>query len=100
MTRLKRWESPRREGRNDKGRGGSARKRQRQKQFKNLAKRLKQADDRSNRAESQKTKQNSKEGGEHDISSLFPYELHQRFQNQTTLLNQGSPTVFAVRSLR
>ncbi|KHG42740.1 hypothetical protein OA07_03180 [Aphanizomenon flos-aquae 2012/KM1/D3] len=25
---LKRWESPRREGRNDKGRGGAARKRQ------------------------------------------------------------------------
>jgi hypothetical protein len=46
MTRLKRWESPRREGRNHKGRGGSARKRQRQKQFKNLAKRLKQDDDR------------------------------------------------------
>lgn len=46
MTRLKRWESPRREGRNDKGRGGSARKRQRQKQFKNLTKRLKQDGDR------------------------------------------------------
>jgi hypothetical protein len=26
--RLKRWESPRREGRNDKGKGGSARQRQ------------------------------------------------------------------------
>ena len=28
MPRLKRWESPRREGRNDKGRGGSAKKKQ------------------------------------------------------------------------
>ena len=28
MSRLKRWESPRRQGRNDKGKGGSARSRQ------------------------------------------------------------------------
>lgn len=40
---MKRWESPRREGRNDKGRGGSARQRQRQKQLKRLAQTLKQA---------------------------------------------------------
>lgn len=40
---LKRWESPRRQGRNDKGRGGSARKRQRQKQLKALAQKLKQS---------------------------------------------------------
>jgi hypothetical protein len=39
--RLKRWESPRHEGRNDKGRGGSARQRQRQKQMKQLRQRLK-----------------------------------------------------------
>ena len=38
---LKRWESPRREGRNDKGRGGSARQRQKQKQMKLLRQRLK-----------------------------------------------------------
>ena len=39
--RLKRWESPRQAGRNDKGRGGSARQRQRKKQFKGWEKRLK-----------------------------------------------------------
>jgi hypothetical protein len=39
--RLKRWESPRREGRNDKGRGGSARQRQKRKQFKLLRQKLK-----------------------------------------------------------
>jgi hypothetical protein len=39
--RLKRWESPRHEGRNDKGRGGSARQRQRRKQFQMLKQRLK-----------------------------------------------------------
>jgi hypothetical protein len=41
--RLKRWESPRKEGRNDKGRGGSARKRQLKKQRQMLLQRLKEA---------------------------------------------------------
>jgi type II secretory pathway component PulF len=40
--RLKRWESPRNEGRNDKGRGGGAR--QRQKQMRMLKQKLKQQD--------------------------------------------------------
>jgi hypothetical protein len=40
--RLKRWESPRRQGRNDKGRGGSARQRQLKKQTQLLRKRLKE----------------------------------------------------------
>ncbi|NJR40277.1 MAG: hypothetical protein HC781_17435 [Leptolyngbyaceae cyanobacterium CSU_1_4] len=39
--RLKRWESPRNEGRNDKGRGGSARQRQLKKQRQALRRRLK-----------------------------------------------------------
>lgn len=42
--RLKRWESPRRSGRNDKGRGGSARQRQKQKQMKRLKQKLQQSD--------------------------------------------------------
>lgn len=42
--RLKRWESPRREGRNDKGRGGSARQRQLKKQQQMLRKKLKESD--------------------------------------------------------
>ncbi|MBD2355815.1 hypothetical protein H6G41_14495 [Tolypothrix sp. FACHB-123] len=49
--RLKRWESPRREGRNDKGKGGSARKRQLKKQRQMLRQRLKsekKADDTKN----------------------------------------------------
>lgn len=37
---LKRWESPRKSGRNDKGRGGSARQRQLQKRHQALRKRL------------------------------------------------------------
>ena len=43
--RLKRWESPRREGRNDKGNGGSARQRQRQKQLQRLRQKLKRRSD-------------------------------------------------------
>lgn len=39
--RLKSWESPRKEGRNDKGKGGSARQRQKKKQFQMLRKKLK-----------------------------------------------------------
>ncbi|MBW4484331.1 MAG: hypothetical protein KME14_17475 [Tildeniella torsiva UHER 1998/13D] len=37
---LKRWESPRKPGRNDKGRGGSARQRQLQKRQQTLRKHL------------------------------------------------------------
>jgi len=40
--RLKRWESPRNEGRNDKGKGGSARQRQKRKQLQMLRKKLKE----------------------------------------------------------
>jgi hypothetical protein len=39
--RLKRWESPRRQGRNDKGKGGAARARQLKKQQQMLRKKLK-----------------------------------------------------------
>ncbi len=39
--RLKRWESPRRQGRNDKGKGGSARARQLRKQQQMLRQKLK-----------------------------------------------------------
>jgi len=38
---LKRWESPRRQGRNDKGRGGSARQRQLRKRQQHLRNKLK-----------------------------------------------------------
>lgn len=41
MPRLKRWESPRRQGRNDKGKGGSARQRQLKKQYQMLRRKLK-----------------------------------------------------------
>ncbi|MEH2294455.1 hypothetical protein [Nostoc sp.] len=62
--RLKRWESPRKEGRNDKGRGGSARKRQLKKQRQMLRQRLKE----SNKPDNQK---NNKAGKDKLIFPLF-----------------------------
>ena len=59
--RLKRWESPRREGRNDKGRGGSARARQLKKQEQMLRKKLKD----SNQGE------NKKQGKEKILTPVF-----------------------------
>lgn len=80
---LKRWESPRREGRNDKGRGGAARKRQRQKQLKNLAKKLRQQDNFYNDRQDKRTDQSrnsdnryrTQEGREPGFSSLFNWEF-------------------------
>jgi hypothetical protein len=81
---LKRWESPRREGRNHKGRGGTARKRQRQKQLKNLAKKLKQPEQNDLMTPSrldfspiQPSHNQKREGREHTVSSLFWFELSQ-----------------------
>ncbi|MEH2052543.1 MAG: hypothetical protein V7K70_22955 [Nostoc sp.] len=62
--RLKRWESPRKEGRNDKGRGGSARKRQLKKQRQMLRQRLKE----SNKLDNNK---NERVGGDKFIFPLF-----------------------------
>lgn len=61
--RLKRWESPRKEGRNDKGRGGSARQRQLKKQRQMLRKRLKEGNNVDNK--------NNKQGEEKLIFPLF-----------------------------
>jgi hypothetical protein len=68
--RLKRWESPRRQGRNDKGKGGSARQRQLKKQFKMLSKKLK--------------------GGESHISPFF-YAMANCQHRETLSLSQQSP---------
>ncbi|MEA5509123.1 hypothetical protein VB715_05035 [Crocosphaera sp. UHCC 0190] len=56
--RLKRWESPRRQGRNDKGRGGSARQRQLRKQQQMLRKRLKSDSDRKKQIRDKEEKLN------------------------------------------
>lgn len=63
--RLKRWESPRREGRNDKGRGGSARSRQLKKQVQMLRQRLKEG--KGDPSRSHNTKNSQGQGGETSI---------------------------------
>ena len=55
--RLKRWESPRKQGRNDKGRGGSARKRQIKKQQQMLRNKLKEQQKPENNQKNQKNNQ-------------------------------------------
>ncbi|MEH2287724.1 hypothetical protein [Nostoc sp.] len=69
--RLKRWESPRKEGRNDKGRGGSARKRQLKKQRQMLRQKLKE----SNKPDNNK---NERAGKDKFIFPLFFGLLFQR----------------------
>ncbi|MGB5968773.1 MAG: hypothetical protein WBG70_10635 [Spirulinaceae cyanobacterium] len=63
VERLKRWESPRRRGRNDKGKGGAARKRQLKKRQQMLRKKLK--------ARSDNQKKQTKEGREFDSLPSF-----------------------------
>lgn len=60
---LKRWESPRREGRNHKGRGGSARSRQLKKQTQMLRQRLKEGGEESS-SRSRSDENSKRQGGE------------------------------------
>ncbi|MEH2079047.1 MAG: hypothetical protein V7K89_03245 [Nostoc sp.] len=69
--RLKRWESPRKEGRNDKGKGGSARKRQLKKQRQMLRQKLKE----SNKSHNNK---NQRAGKDKFIFPLFIGILFQK----------------------
>jgi hypothetical protein len=59
--RLKRWESPRKQGRNDKGRGGSARKRQLDKRERMLRQKLKDGS-KDNNTKDRQQHQKSKKG--------------------------------------
>jgi hypothetical protein len=69
--RLKRWESPRKEGRNDKGRGGSARQRQLKKQRQMLRKRLQEDSKAENSNQNKNQNKNNKQGGENISSPYF-----------------------------
>jgi hypothetical protein len=79
VQRLKRWESPRRQGRNDKGKGGSARQRQLKKQQQMLRKKLKQ--------NSQDKALNQKRGRE---INLFPFIFVNLLINNRNLSNASS----------
>lgn len=68
--RLKRWESPRRQGRNDKGRGGAARQRQLRKQQQKLRQKLKQEPNSENQSD-RKPNKNQPGGGRNDLLPSF-----------------------------
>ncbi|XWK89839.1 MAG: hypothetical protein U7127_07155 [Phormidium sp.] len=68
---LKRWESPRKEGRNDKGRGGSARARQLKKQQQMLRKKLKEQSEDQKPNQKQKSNQKNAKGGEINLLPFF-----------------------------
>lgn len=68
--RLKRWESPRRQGRNDKGKGGSARARQLKKQTQMLRKQLKESE-KADDQNKQKKNQNKQKGRDSSSLPLF-----------------------------
>lgn len=80
--RLKRWESPRREGRNDKGKGGSARARQLKKRQQMLRKKLQegqQADDQNQK----KGNQNKQKGRDSSSLPLFFGMIKRSLTTQT-----------------
>jgi hypothetical protein len=64
--RLKSWESPRNEGRNDKGKGGSARQRQLKKRTQMLRQKLKDQGNDSSGSQGQ-----NKKGENHDSLPFF-----------------------------
>ncbi|WP_309732458.1 hypothetical protein [Chamaesiphon sp. OTE_75_metabat_556] len=78
--RLKRWESPRKEGRNDKGKGGSARQRQLKKRTQMLRQKLK---DQGNDNNSQGQNKNQNKKGENYDSLLFFVMLAPSLRRQT-----------------
>ncbi|WP_310481698.1 hypothetical protein [Chamaesiphon sp. VAR_48_metabat_403] len=71
--RLKRWESPRKEGRNDKGKGGSARQRQLKKRTQMLRQKLK------DQGKDHNSQSQHKKGENHD-SLLFLWADRSNFQ--------------------
>ncbi len=89
---LKRWESPRKQGRNQKGRGGSARQRQLKKQHKQFLKQLKA-----------QVRTNAKLKGDDQASKVSPKRLScSRPENQFNTIKKGkrckSLTLFYVIS--
>jgi hypothetical protein len=88
--RLKRWESPRNEGRNDKGRGGSARQRQLKKQRQTLRRRLKDQTDGHNALSS-----SNKKGENHGslpscLNTAFNCPFHDTLHTASDLLSDAT----------
>jgi hypothetical protein len=83
--RLKRWESPRNEGRNDKGKGGSARQRQLKKRTQMLRQKLKEQSNGNSQGQNPK--------GENHDSLLFLLLL-----NSITKLKKSGASDFSAYS--
>lgn len=86
---LKRWESPRRQGRNDKGRGGSARARQLKKQQQMLRKKLKETPEAK--------KQNKLKGRD---TTLFLYFFDRHLKTTAKLKKLTLPTLRPLREIK
>jgi hypothetical protein len=83
--RLKRWESPRKEGRNDKGKGGSARQRQLKKRTQMLRQKLKHQGN-----DSQDSQGQTKKGENHDS---LPFFVPEHDENSSLLGVMNRPWV-------
>ena len=83
VERLKRWESPRKQGRNDKGKGGSARARQLRKREQRLKAKLKKSQ--GDRA---------KKGGK--IFPLFFWQLNFNVLSQETNIRNKTSSHLSV----
>lgn len=79
--RLKSWESPRKQGRNDKGKGGAARQRQVRKQMKMLKQKLKEG------VEPTQKKRKDQDRGMNPSLFLSVSRLSYSSQNQVLLLD-------------
>ncbi|MBE9078058.1 hypothetical protein IQ241_12275 [Romeria aff. gracilis LEGE 07310] len=71
--RLKRWESPRREGRNHKGRGGTAKQRQYVKRQKLWRQRLTDSSPQANESSRQSSQRNQKRNQKGEVSRLSSF---------------------------
>ena len=89
IERLKSWESPRKRGRNDKGKGGTARARQLKKREKLLRKKLKQ-----NQSIQGKKSQQSHEG--EIIPPLFFCKYNQSFLTLEMHHNESDLDLFEI----
>jgi hypothetical protein len=89
--RLKRWESPRKEGRNDKGRGGSARQRQLKKQRQMLRKRLQEDSKAENSNQNKNQNKNNNQGGENISSPYFLFSLTSKTSTSRSFHNKNIP---------
>jgi hypothetical protein len=90
---LKRWESPRKEGRNDKGKGGSARRRQLKKQTQMLRKQLKSKGQISDQGDRPAKSNESKKKESHAALLFWIYAQDQPSEIVSCIVKEESPSL-------